>query len=100
MAAHLKYKSGSSWIDYNLVVYPVGAIYISYTSTSPATLFGGTWVAVTTGVLRAKAANNTAGSDSQTLNLSHSHWMTFAASSYIGGTSTKVTNWEYIASVQ
>ena len=98
MAAHLKYKSGSSWIDYNLVVWPVGAIYISYSSTSPASSFGGTWTAVTTGVLRAKAANNTAGSDSQTLNLSHSHWMTFAASSYIGGTSTKVTNWEYAAS--
>jgi hypothetical protein len=24
-------------------VYPVGAIYLSVSSTSPATLFGGTW---------------------------------------------------------
>jgi hypothetical protein len=24
-------------------VYPVGAIYLSVNSTSPATLFGGTW---------------------------------------------------------
>lgn len=28
-----------------LDVYPVGAVYISVVSTSPATLFGGTWVA-------------------------------------------------------
>lgn len=27
-------------------VYPVGAIYISYTSISPATLFGGTWTQI------------------------------------------------------
>ena len=94
----LYYKSGSSWVNALNIFYPVGAFYISNVSTSPATLLGGTWAAVTTGVLRAKAANNTAGSDSQTLNLSHSHWMTFAASSYIGGTSTKVTNWEYIPS--
>ena len=27
-------------------IYPVGAIYISYSSTSPATLFGGTWTQI------------------------------------------------------
>lgn len=31
------------------LVYPVGAIYISVVSTSPATLFGGTWVAFAAG---------------------------------------------------
>ena len=30
-------------------VYPVGAVYISVVSTSPATLFGGTWAAFAAG---------------------------------------------------
>lgn len=28
------------------IVYPVGSVYMSATSTSPATLFGGTWVQI------------------------------------------------------
>ena len=32
-----------------LASYPVGAVYISVLSTSPATLFGGTWSAIATG---------------------------------------------------
>mgnify|MGYP003124832030 CR=1 FL=1 len=32
-----------------LEVYPVGAIYMSVVSTSPATLFGGTWAALAAG---------------------------------------------------
>ena len=63
MAAHLKYKSGSSWIDYNLVVYPVGAIYISYTSTSPASLFGGTWTPITGRFLYMNSGTSTGGSN-------------------------------------
>lgn len=32
-----------------LQAWPVGAVYISVTDTSPATLFGGTWSAIATG---------------------------------------------------
>lgn len=32
-----------------LSAYPVGSIYISYSSTSPATLFGGSWTQLTAG---------------------------------------------------
>lgn len=70
MAVHLKYKSGNSWIDYNLVVYPVGAYYFSSSSTSPANLFGGTWSAVTGRFLYMNAGTSTGGSNS----VSHSHW--------------------------
>ena len=37
------YKDGGSWKSALLNSYPVGAIYMSSSSTSPANLFGGTW---------------------------------------------------------
>ena len=51
-------------------VYPVGAVYISYVSTSPASLFGGTWTQITGRFLRMAADVSTGGS------ASHSHWQT------------------------
>ncbi len=48
-------------------VYPVGAVYISYVSTSPASLFGGTWVQITGRFLRMANDVNTGGSDTVTL---------------------------------
>ena len=30
-------------VDIFDAIYPIGSVYISVTSTSPATLFGGTW---------------------------------------------------------
>lgn len=70
MAPHLKYKSGNSWIDYNLVVYPVGAVYISYNSTSPASLFGGSWAAITGRFPYFNAGIGTGGSNTHTLSWS------------------------------
>ncbi|MBQ8288094.1 MAG: hypothetical protein IJX76_04900 [Clostridia bacterium] len=43
-------------------VYPVGAIYISYSSTSPATLFGGSWTQIQGRFLLASSGSYTAGS--------------------------------------
>lgn len=42
-------------------IYPVGAIYISYDSTSPATLFGGTWEAIQGRFLLAENTDYPAG---------------------------------------
>lgn len=71
MAAHLKYKSGNSWVDYNLVVYPVGALYISYSSTSPASLFGGTWTPITGRFPYFNAGTSPGGSNSHTHGLAN-----------------------------
>lgn len=71
MAAHLKYKSGNSWVDYNLVVYPVGALYISYSSTSPASLFGGTWTPITGRFPYFNAGTAPGGSNTTTLSIAN-----------------------------
>lgn len=40
--------SGSSGgVNIGKIMYPVGAVYISYSSMSPANMFGGSWVAIT-----------------------------------------------------
>lgn len=61
---------GSAWMmtdvnpvvsDTLLKVYPVGSIYMSVNSTSPATLFGGTWVRIQDTFLLAAGSTYTAG---------------------------------------
>lgn len=97
MAAHLKYKSGSSWIDYNLVIYPVGAIYLGFSSTSPASLFGGTWTPITGRFLYCNAGTDTGGNNSHTHALSNG----YALINYDTSNSpniqfgTKKTNWSH-----
>lgn len=34
---------GKTWAEMMLEIYPVGSVYMSVNSTSPASLFGGTW---------------------------------------------------------
>lgn len=53
-------------------VYPVGAIYMSTSSTSPASLFGGSWSQITSRFLWCTTTSNTTGG-SQNKNISHSH---------------------------
>jgi len=42
-------------------IYPVGSIYMSISSTSPATLFGGTWEQITNRFLLSAGSSYTAG---------------------------------------
>lgn len=50
-----------------LEVYPVGSVYISYNSTSPASIFGGEWTPITGKFPYFNAGNATGGANSNTL---------------------------------
>lgn len=58
-----------AYVNLGQVVYPVGSVYISYTSKSPASLFGGNWTAITGHFPYFNAGNTTGGSNS----VSHNH---------------------------
>ena len=51
-----------NWYSAGLLAYPVGSIYMSVNSTSPATLFGGTWTEITGRFLLAHDSSHPAGS--------------------------------------
>ena len=53
-----------------LNAYPVGALYISYVSTSPANLFGGSWSQITGRFLYCTTNTTPAGSNTHTLTAS------------------------------
>lgn len=79
--------------DVGLAAYPVGAIYMSLVSTSPATLFGGTWEALDEGRVLIGAnstypVNSTGGEFEHTLTVeempSHTHNYKYYNSGYRG----------------
>ena len=55
------------WRKSALEAYPVGALYLSFSATSPASLFGGTWAQISGRFLRAASGTGTGGSDTCTL---------------------------------
>lgn len=76
------------------VIYPVGSIYMSMDSTSPAQLFGGTWERIIDRFLLAGSSvsypvGSTGGEATHTLTVdempSHSHTYTLAQGSTSGG---------------
>lgn len=85
-----------------LKLYPIGAIYISYVSTSPAELFGGTWTQITDRFLRAANDTNTGGSDTHSLTSKqmprHNHRVTGVMLTDAG--STKIPSGNYYAFMQ
>lgn len=60
-----------------LKAYPVGSVYMSFSATSPASLFGGTWSQISGRFLRAANDTATGGADTHTLTTaqmpSHNH---------------------------
>ena len=81
MAIYVKQSNSCDKLSISLLdVYPVGAIYMSTSSTNPGSIFGGTWeawgsgrvpVGVNTNDGDFNSANKTGGS--KTVNLAHSH---------------------------
>ena len=67
-----------AYVNLGQVMYPVGAIYQSWSSTSPANLFGGSWSQITEKFLYcSNSAGGTGGASKVTLSInqipSHSH---------------------------
>lgn len=76
-------KSGNAW--YKLCPFPVGFIYLSQNSTSPATTFGGTWAALNEDrFLRPSNAWTTGGSKKISTEQLPSHNHTNASGTWIG----------------
>ena len=71
-----------------LAVYPVGSIYLSVNSTSPATLFGGTWEQIKDRFLLCSGDSYTANTTGGSASVSHTHSVTAKGS--IGGTALTV----------
>lgn len=69
----------ASFINLTDLIYPIGAYYLSGASTSPASLFGGSWYTVTGRFLYCNSGTVTGGANTHTLTTaqmpSHSHKM-------------------------
>lgn len=67
----------ASFISLTNLIYPVGAYYLSSSSTSPASLFGGSWSGLTGRFLYCNNGTQTGGSNTHTLTAKempiHSH---------------------------
>lgn len=80
----LYYKENDTWAEYYGSM-PIGSVYMSYNSTSPATIYGGTWTRITSAVIRGNSGSTTGyqGSDNVTLTVdqipSHSHEISFSS---------------------
>lgn len=57
----INYSNGSSFETLGDILWPVGAIYQSMSSTSPADIVGGTWVQLTATFLRAENSSCVTG---------------------------------------
>lgn len=89
------------------LIYPVGSIYMSFNSVSPATLFGGTWLQITGRFILASSTNypaqSTGGSVTHALTVNEMPSHTHAASTDNAGNhshaATNATNGDHTHTV-
>ena len=79
--ANVSINDNSNWTTMLNMIYPVGSYYLSTKSTSPATIFGGSWSALTGRFLYCNSSTSTGGSNNAIV-VSHNH----SASSASAGT--------------
>lgn len=77
-----------AYVNFGQVIYPVGSVYMSYTSISPASLFGGNWAAITGHFPYFNNGTGTGGSNTVT----HRHWMPIGKENGSAGLSTTAKN--------
>lgn len=81
IASQVSFKNTSAWVSLLNLVWPVGSIYISTSSSSPANLLGGTWSKLENrfllGSSSSYALGGTGGASTHTLTVaqipSHNH---------------------------
>lgn len=99
----------SSFVNLLDIIYPVGSIYQSMNSSSPASTVGGTWVAITTFLYGSTTSGETGGEEKHTLTISempkHRHitgnaWDVCVSPNFTGGSlnnSGSGTQWCYVS---
>lgn len=81
------------------LVYPIGSIYMSINSTSPATFIGGTWERIQGRFLYAGDTNITPGSEGGAINHQHKYVVWSIVSKQVTGTANATNNGEEKPSV-
>lgn len=82
----------SNFVNLLDIVYPIGSVYITFSDVSPVDSVGGTWSQIINKVLRAANDTNTGGSDTQSHNFDHNHYMSLSwAGQYNFNTISNVT---------
>lgn len=77
------------------VIYPIGSIYMSVNSTSPQTLFGGTWEQIKDTFLLASGdtyANGTTGGSADATLVSHQHGTSNSGEYFVTSESSEANN--------
>ena len=96
--ADISITNNSSWTTYLNLIYPVGSVYFSYSSTSPADRFGGTWSAIS-GRFIYTGGTGTGGNNNAAI-VSHNHTASTASAGghthnlNPGSLGTEYTGWE------
>lgn len=87
----------SSFVNLLDIIYPIGSIYQSMNSSSPALTVGGTWAAITTFLYGSTTSGETGGEKEHVLSVSempsHNHATTLPYGEYSASTTGHTTYW-------